>query len=951
MDSSEAGLDRIESQRSTDVSSSDQRKRRYFLMNLMNNGANRICSRGSPESQRACTPKGDKEPVPEFLTSLRLSDLYNLPGESVVMNSEIFSAMRAGNIEVLEKMKRYETPMACFKNNKGDSILHLAASYGHLELAKGIVSACPSLLLEPNWEDRVPLHVAARAGHSAVVEALVASVTCFSAGLSEEERERLLNLYVLKDRDGDTPLHLALKDLHEKTERRAKNQSISHLVMHQRSIRCSSFQTRLMEIAACLVNANQHVSFLANKDGISPLYLAVLAGNVSLVNAMLNVQGKNSDLASQLEGRKSLVHAALKAKNTNVLDVILNEDPCLLNERDEDGRTCLSAGASVGFYKGVCKLLDRSTSSVFESDDDGSFPIHIAVEKGHVDVVKELLKRCPDSIEQLNQEGQNVLHIAAKSGKAVSFLMGYIKRLGTKNHLIKEQDVNGNTPLHLATINWRPRTTFAMTNPKILNIQNKDGLRPLDIAEINLQSDYVLRERMTLMVLLCVYKPRGVTWRPTSGMTLRSRSETLSGYGEKYKDRVNVLLLVAALIATITFAAGFTMPGGFNNSGMAVLVDDKTFSNFLVCDTLAMQCSVIAIVSLIWAQLGDQELAHRAFHLALPSLFFALFFMSSAFIYGINAAVQQNRVLDDKIHIISAIFCNVMLILLGPYVIPQVSGIPFVQDLTSLYLYVLLWFVSEDDDEKHHISKCVKKESMGSSRVDQIPRGEKDLYLWFESPTSGGLGLPVYRLHSALTLTTLTQSRTWLETLKDYYKWTNKPISLLKLLATPLALMISFFHLRVTLMVLLYFYTSARQSTRLMFQKKITRRTDPPAGDKNKDYVNTLLVVAALVATVTFAAGFTIPGGFNSSEPNQGLPTLAGDRKLTYFMVFDILAMQSSIMTIATLIWAQLGDPQPALTDPALVHRSLNVALPSLLFALLCMPVVFLLFLRVLKGL
>ncbi|KAL0746389.1 hypothetical protein Bca101_028391 [Brassica carinata] len=422
MDSSEAALERIEAQRSTDVSS-DQRKRRYFLMNLMKNGASRICSRGSPESQRECTPppKGDKEPVPEFLTSLRLSDLYNLPGESVVMNSEIFSAMRAGNIEVLEKMKSYETPMACFKNNKGDSILHLAASYGHLELAKGIVSACPSLLLEPNWEDRVPLHAAARAGHSAVVESLVASVTCFSAGLSEEERERLLNLYVLKDRDGDTPLHLALKDLHEKTERRAKKQSISHLVMHQRSIRCSSFQTRLMEIAACLVNANQHVSFLENKDGISPLYLAVLAGNVSLVNAMLNVQGKTSGLASQLEGRKSLVHAALKAKNTDVLDVILNEDPCLLNERDEDGRTCLSAGASVGFYKGVCKLLDRSTSSVFECDDDGSFPIHIAVENGHVDVVKELLKRCPDSIEQLTKKVRTFFTLQQRVGKLYLF--------------------------------------------------------------------------------------------------------------------------------------------------------------------------------------------------------------------------------------------------------------------------------------------------------------------------------------------------------------------------------------------------------------------------------------------------------------------------------------------------------------------------------------------------
>ncbi|CAH8313243.1 unnamed protein product [Eruca vesicaria subsp. sativa] len=681
MDLSEAGLDRIEAQRAKEVSS-DQRNRRFFLMN---NGASRICPRGSPESQGECTQPH------KFLASLRLSDLYNLPGESVAMNSEMFSAMRAGNIEFLEKMKRYETtPMACFKNSKGDSILHLASSYGHLELVKGIVSACPSLLLEPNWEDQIPLHVAARAGHAAVVEALVASVTCFSAGLSEEER---LNLYVLTDKDGDTPLHLALKDLHEKTE-----------------------------TSVCLVKANQSVSLVANKDGISPLYLAVLAGNVSLVNAMLlshpnnNVQG---NLASQLQGRKSLVHAALKAKNTDVLDAILNKDPSLLNERDEEGRTCLSVGASVGFYKGVRKLLERSTTSVFECNDDGSFPIHIAVEKGHVNVVKEILKCCPDSIEQLNKEGQNVLHIAAKSGKAVSFLMSHIKRLGTKNHLIKEQDVNGNTPLHLATIHWRPRTTFAMTNPKILNIQNKDGLSPLDIAEINLQSDYVLRERMTLMVLLCVYEPRGVTWRPTSGMTLRSRSEKLNGFGEKYKDRVNILLLVAALVATITFAAGFTMPGGFNSSGMAVLINDSTFSNFLVCDTLAMQCSVIAIVTLIWAQLGDQELAHRAFHLALPSLFFALFFMSAAFIYGVNASVQHNIVLDDKIHIISAIFCNVTLVLLGPYVIPQVSGIPFVQDLTSLYLYLLLWFVSEDDGEKHHISKLKSEDRLKGDIVYQ----------------------------------------------------------------------------------------------------------------------------------------------------------------------------------------------------------------------------------------
>lgn len=159
----------------------------------------------------------DTESVPEFLTSLRFSDLFNLPGEYVPMNPEIFSAMRAGNIELLEKLKSYETPMACLKSDGGDSVLHLAAASGHLELVKNIITECPCLLLEPNSKYQIPLHVAARAGRSAVVKALVASVLYFSPRVPEEDRDRL-NIYVLKDIDGDTPLHAALKDLHEKAE-------------------------------------------------------------------------------------------------------------------------------------------------------------------------------------------------------------------------------------------------------------------------------------------------------------------------------------------------------------------------------------------------------------------------------------------------------------------------------------------------------------------------------------------------------------------------------------------------------------------------------------------------------------------------------------------------------------------------------------------------------------
>ncbi|CAH2071779.1 unnamed protein product, partial [Thlaspi arvense] len=618
-----------------------------------------------------CTPH--TESVPEFLTNLILSDLYNLPGESVPMNPEILSAMRAGNRASLVKMRSCETPMACLKNDKGDSILHIAAAFGHFKLVKSIISGCPSLLLEPNWKHKIPLHVAAHAGRLDAVKTLVASITYFSAKiLSEEERVRF-NVYVLRDIDGDTPLHAALKGGH-------------------------------LETALCLVKANQVASFLENNDGVSPLYMAVEAGDLALVKAML--EGQISNLASKLEGRKSLVHAALKAKNRDILDAILNEEPSLVNERDEDGRTCLSFGASVGFYKGVCKLLDRSTSSVFECNDDGSFPIHMAVEKGHVDVVKEILKRFPDSIELVNKHGQNILHIAAKSGKARPLLFKYIKRLDKEeSHLLEEQDEDGNTPLHLATINWRPRTakdliSFSSNATKILKIRNKDGLTSLDIAEMNLQSNYIFRERMTLMVLISAYKPKRYERIPASGMTLRSVDAS------KYKDRVNALLVVATLIATVTFAAGITVPGGFNSSGMAVLDNNllslnssnHNFVFFVVSDILAMLSSMVAIVALFWAQTGDPDLDDRAFQLAVQYLSLAITSMIFAFLYGVLATTSRNKLLVVFINCVQVPFSYLLFYVLAPYV---GSGIG---RSMNICIGILLRFVDEDDAETYHTS-------------------------------------------------------------------------------------------------------------------------------------------------------------------------------------------------------------------------------------------------------
>ena len=61
-----------------------------------------------------------------------------------------------------------------------------------------------------------------------------------------------------------------------------------------------------------------------------------------------------------------------------------------------------------------------------------------------------------------------------------------------------------------------------------------------------------------------------------------------------------------------------------------------------------------------------------------------------------------------------------------------------------------------------------------------------------------------------------------------------------------------------------------------------------------KGRIDLILVIAVLVATVTFAAGLTVPGGFNSSDngpTSQGLATLGNKWAFQVFVVFRWLCI------------------------------------------------------------
>ncbi|RVX19994.1 Protein accelerated cell death 6 [Vitis vinifera] len=476
-------------------------------------------------------------------------------------------------------------PLLCQVSPRKNTCLHIAASFGHHDLAKYIVKECPDLIKNKNSKDDTALHIAARKRNLSFVKIVMDSCPSGS-GASQDVEKAEPSLLGIGNKEGNTVLHEALIN------------------------RCK--QEEVVEI---LIKADPQVAYYPNKEGKSPLYLAAESHYFHVVEAI-----GNSEVEERMKNRdRKAVHGAIMGKNKDMLEKILTMK--LGHQKDNHGRTPLHCAASIGYLEGVQMLLDQSNLDPYQTDSDGFCPIHVASMRGNVDIVDKLLQVSSDSIELLSKRGENILHVAAKYGK--DNVVNFVLKEERLENFINEKDNVGNTPLHLATKHRHPKVVSSLTWDKRVdvNLVNDLGQTALDIV-LSVEPPTTFDQALIWTTLKSAgARPAGNSKFPPS-RCCKQYSE--SPNTDKYKDRVNTLLLVSTLVATVTFAAGFTMPGGYNSSdpnvGMAALLMRNMFHMFVICNTTAMYTSILAAIILIWAQLGDLNLMDTALRFALPFL-------------------------------------------------------------------------------------------------------------------------------------------------------------------------------------------------------------------------------------------------------------------------------------------------------------------------------------------
>ncbi|XP_034686714.1 ankyrin repeat-containing protein At5g02620-like [Vitis riparia] len=417
-----------------------------------------------------------------------------------------------------------------------------------------------------------------------------------------------------------------------------------------------------------------------NEKGDTPLHLAAREGHLTvvknLINAAKQLQEGDSErggtavckvmLRMTNEDQDTALHEAVRYHHPEVVKLLIQEDPDFTYGANTQATLLFTSLAECGFGDLVQMILDNALHQLIVAskrsseryvvylgvkDHGNRTALHIAASRGHVDVVKVLVSHFPDCCEKVDDEGNNVLHLIMPEIKIfVTSGLSNIRWLRVRG-LMNEKNVEGKTPLHLFHTSPLSKDDNNIIPPETIFTWILDTLVRLGI-----------RERSSRVRMRPLGSPE---IKEDSGSSERKESEEIS----EIKRTIKSHMIVAALIATVTFAAGFTLPGGYiqnesNNQGMAVLslptngtkgkdrdmaiaVRDS-FKSFVIQDSIAMVLSICAIGMFSIASFPTKNkktvLAYLLFGNFLTMI--AMVAMVFAFVDGLAAVLHRSSLLE-----------------------------------------------------------------------------------------------------------------------------------------------------------------------------------------------------------------------------------------------------------------------------------------------------------------
>ncbi|GAV62660.1 Ank_2 domain-containing protein/Ank_3 domain-containing protein/PGG domain-containing protein [Cephalotus follicularis] len=421
-------------------------------------------------------------------------------------------------------------------------------------------------------------------------------------------------------RHNDTELHLAAQ--------RGDLAAIRHILAEidaqmVGTLSGADFDAEVAEIRSAVVNE-------VNELGETALFTAAERGHLGVVKELLQYTTKEGIAMKNRSGFNAL-HIAANQGHQAIVQVLLDHDPELSKTNDQSNATPLISAAARGHAAVVHELLAKDSTLVEISRSNGKNALHLAARQGHVEIVKALLDKDPQVARRTDKKGQTALHMAVKgvSREAVKLL------LQADAAIVMLPDKFGNTALHVATRKKRIEIVNELLSLLDTNVNalTRDHKTALDIAEGLPLSEETSELRDCLARYGAVKanelnQPRDELRKTVTEIKkdvstqleqTRKTNKNVNGIAKELRklhreginNATNSVTVVAVLFATVAFAAIFTVPGGDDDNGMAVMVGSPSFKIFFIFNAIALFTSLAVVVVQITLVRGETKSEKR----------------------------------------------------------------------------------------------------------------------------------------------------------------------------------------------------------------------------------------------------------------------------------------------------------------------------------------------------
>ncbi|XXG69271.1 hypothetical protein AAC387_Pa06g2184 [Persea americana] len=594
------------------------------------------------------------------------------------MDPKLYKAAMEGNLDVLLSIVEANEPLEpyltlCLTPQK-NTPLHIAVEYGHQNIVEKVIQLCSSLISQPNSKGDTPLHMAARASHLDLTKLLTPALNLTEGNLVHQAAGVALRM---RNLEGNNPIHEVLKKSHGKEAQKKSHEEVAlHLLAfeerHELACKVNVAGESLLYLAAeagldrvvqKIIDSRDYST--GGPDGQNPLHIAVIKGRLGVVTILLD---KESNFIAQADHfGNTVLHYASARSYLRVL-----------GDEDKD-RHWSQEGDQIKILK---LLLKANPSLAYVPNRNGDYPLFIAIRKDFNRAINTILEHCPDSLELVNQKGQNAFHLALME-KHLFIIFGPQRKLAFKK-LINEPDNDGNTPMHLATLtNQEGMVKDLIVEGAVdLTMSNKEGLTAMDICGYT-EKEHPIRDALRKSGAV----PGRHRWQERIPPPRQRRIKRVEISPEFKKLGLQTLPIITSLVATVTFAAAFTVPGGFKNDGpregLPVFMRNAALQAFVLSDILAFCSSMAATVLLVYANARSED--PFKIHYALKTCYYI---SGVAIVATITAFVTAVCVLTSK----ESLWLAVTSLLLG-------SAVP-------LFLVCYIWFLKEREENlywKDHV--------------------------------------------------------------------------------------------------------------------------------------------------------------------------------------------------------------------------------------------------------